>query len=184
MLSGAVGAVIGAIIGGLFVMRAVQLQFKRQSEAACRALRVEIEGNLEAISQMISDRPVLQYPDGHADPGWLKRGIWDSQLPYLAQALDPLTLADLQLAYSTLEPLPRMRLQRRVEGDEVVRYARGGWIETHLDTMKTLFDQAENSLRDRLSQIESEHWDHRAWRCVGRAGTMLGSAKAKVWRAS
>lgn len=41
MLSGAVGAVIGAIIGGLFVMRAVQFQFKRQSEAACRALRVE-----------------------------------------------------------------------------------------------------------------------------------------------
>lgn len=79
MLSGAVGAIIGAVIGGLFVVWAVQLQFKRQSEAACRALKVEIEGNLEAISQMIGDRPALQYPDGHADPGWLKRGTWDSQ---------------------------------------------------------------------------------------------------------
>jgi hypothetical protein len=184
MLSGAVGAIIGAVIGGLFVVWAVQLQFKRQSEAACRALKVEIEGNLEAISQMIGDRPALQYPDGHADPGWLKRGTWDSQLPYLAQALDPLTLTDLQLAYSALEPLPRMRLQRRSEGDEVVRYARGGWIETHLDTMKALFEQAENSLRDRLNQIESEHWDYRARLYASRGRDVFQRAKAKVWRAS
>ena len=137
------------------MLRATKMQFDRQSESACRALKLEVEANVEAISEMIQDRN-NGFPFGHADPGWLKHAIWDFQLPYIVQTLDPLTLADLQSAYSTLEAVPTMRTQTEQGVD--IGYMRGGWVEAHLDKMRAEFDQAENSLRDRLNQIDSERW--------------------------
>ena len=100
------------------------MQFDRQSESACRALKLEVEANMEAISEMIEDPQWL--PLRPPDPGWLKHAISDFQLPYIVNA-GPFDLADLQSAYSTLEAVPTMRTQTEQGVD--IGYMRGGWVE-------------------------------------------------------
>lgn len=149
---------IGSVVGGSFVLVALVWQFRRQNRAALQALMIEVENNAEIAEQMIADRGTGRFPDGRPDPGWLKHAIWDSQLPFLVQILDKLTVTAVVEAYGTLEPIPRMLVQG---GVPIPHYSRGGWIEAQIDRIYTSFHAAEGALRDLENQMTSESWKHR-----------------------
>ena len=67
---------VGGAIGGSFVLWGVKAQFRRQSDSALGALRVEIDRNVEAAADMTQHHSASGgYLGGHADPGWLKHSI-------------------------------------------------------------------------------------------------------------
>jgi len=113
-LIGVFGSVVGGFVAGVFVVVGVWMQFARQSEAAIRALKVEVSANVDAAKEMAPNVNGGLTPDafheGSPDPGWLKRAVWDSQLPAIVQALDQPTLMLVSRAYATLEAVPAMRV--------------------------------------------------------------------------
>jgi hypothetical protein len=100
---------IGGAIAGYFVVVDVKLQFRRQSEAGLRALKVEVAADKEAAFEMNRNRtPSGDFKAGHPHPGWLKHSIWDAQLTSFVQLLDAETLIVVRQAYSLLESVPAM----------------------------------------------------------------------------
>lgn len=102
---------VGGAIGGSFVIFGVNRQFRHQSEAALRALHVEIDANRAAADQMTqalaAGGPKDRFEIGKADPGWFRRSIWDSQLPFFVQLVDREILTLISAAYFTLEAVRR-----------------------------------------------------------------------------
>jgi hypothetical protein len=90
-----IASVISGLVAGGFVVVGVRLQFRRQSEAASRALRVAVSGNKEAAVEMTPEKRQAPTPfePGRPDPGWLKHSIWDAQFPYVVQLFDEGTLS-------------------------------------------------------------------------------------------
>jgi hypothetical protein len=135
-----IASAIGGLVAGYFVVVGVRLQFRRQSEAALRALMVEVAGNREAAAEMTRS-PTQTFELGHPDPGWLKHSIWDSQLPYAVQLFDEGTLIMVRRAYSLLEAVPAMIIPEHVRlavpGSS--HYARGGWVDAYLIEISKAF---------------------------------------------
>src|SRR5258708_6709661 len=119
---------IGGAVGGLFVLLGVNTQFRRQAEAALRALIVEVDSNTRIALQMTEGSAERNkagaFPQLGPDPGWLKRSVWDSQLPYVVQVLvqDKDTLTLVSDAYGSLDSVSRMfyRFQDQPQGNWVV----------------------------------------------------------------
>lgn len=109
-----IASVLGGLVAGWFVVLGVRLQFRRQSEAALRALMAEVLGNKEAALDMTQSASAGSFEAGHADPGWLKHSIWDSQLPYVVQLFDEGTLVVVRNAYSLLDAVPAMIIPQGV----------------------------------------------------------------------
>jgi hypothetical protein len=141
-----IASAVGGGVGGSFVLWGLNVQFRRQSEAALRAVVVEVNGNVKAALQMFENRGKA-YPAGHANPGWLKHSIWDSQLTYLVQLLDQPTLTKMVHAYGTLEVVPSMRVMT-VTGVAREIYDSGGWVDTKLDEIRFAFLDAQQALED------------------------------------
>jgi len=145
-------SVAGGIVGGYFVVVGVNIQSRRQEEAALRALLVEVIWNLNAAVRMVqqledrsSDRST--FDSGGANPGWLRRSIWDSQLVNVVNGLSPETLTKLLNAYATLEAVPNMIYSPPGGSQNVTQYARGGWIDERIRDMKAFFQLAFEALR-------------------------------------
>ena len=145
-----IASTLGGAVGGSFVLWGVYAQSQRQSEAALRALRVEISSNESVADQMnqawamgIRDR----FEHGKANPGWLKRSIWDSQLPFFVPLLNEQTLKSLIEAYATLEAVPQMLWKPNAH--EPAQYARAGWVNDHIGRIQGAFRTAGQDM-DRL----------------------------------
>lgn len=155
---------IGGAIAGYCVVVGVKLQFRRQSEAALRALKVEVAANKEAAFEMNRNRtPSGDFKAGHPHPGWLKHSIWDAQLTSFVQLLDAETLIGVRQAYSLLESVPAMFNETRGAGEPRFNYA--GWIDGELVKIETAFsraDQALTNLQERLAQEADGAWYNRA----------------------
>jgi hypothetical protein len=155
---------IGGAVAGYFVVVGVKLQFRRQGEAALRALMVEVVANKEASLDMTQGRSYSpgEYERGHPDPGWLKHSIWDSQLPFVVQILDEGTLVMVRYAYSLLDSVPAMAIGS--DPAYASRFARGGWIDDQLNKIQTAFsdaDRALEKLRERLGREADSTWYNR-----------------------
>ena len=153
---------VGGAIGGSFVLWGVKAQFRSQCEATLRALVVEVDGNASAALEMTQARsyapPLGHFEQGHADPSWLKRSVWNSQLPYIVQELDESSLIAVVKAYATLDTVPAMA----VPSTNPPKYIRGGWIDDHLNKIQTAFSEAQRALRLRQERAASERWVDRA----------------------
>ena len=147
-------------IGGSFVLLGVNSQFRRQSESALRALRVEIDANRLAADLMTqawaAGGPKEWFEAGKADPSWLRRSIWDSQLPFFVQLVDQETLARLSEAYSTLEAVPGMLANNPNAAHR--QYIRGGWIDAHIVKIGGAFLTAQQHLDRVQTRRNSERW--------------------------
>lgn len=115
----------------------------------------EVLGNKEAALDMTHSACAGTFEAGHADPGWLKHSIWDSQWPYVVQLFDEGTLVVVRNAYSMLDAVPAMIIPQRVfHPPGSSRHARSGWIDAHLIKIQTAFqdtDRALDNLRNRLA---------------------------------
>jgi hypothetical protein len=167
-LSQLFASAIGGFIAGYFVVVGVRLQFRRQSEAALRALMVEVTKNKEVALEMNRSRtPSGEFQMGNPDPGWLKHSIWDSQLAYVVQLFDAGTLAMVRHAYTLLESVPAMVNERHERGDP--RFSHGGWIDAELEKIQTAFsdaDQALENLKKRLDREAYGVWHRRLQKFV------------------
>jgi len=155
---------IGGAIAGYFVVVGVNLQFRHQSRAALRALMLEVSENEEAALDMTQSAPYTagNFELGRADPGWLKRSIWDSQLPLIIQLLDDDTLKIVGRAYSLLEAVPAMVKDNVKPGAS--HFYRGGWVDTQLVRIQTAFSEADKALENLQNQLVQEAdrvWYHR-----------------------
>jgi hypothetical protein len=143
-------AAIGGIVGGLFVLIAVEMQFRRQNKAALRALTSEVTGNKEIAADIMAYLPFNPdtFEPGHADPGWFKHSIWDSQLPYAVQVLDEPTLLIVRHAYGLLDAIPGMLIPRGglYHPPGTSEYARKQWIDDHLKKISIAFQDADQAL--------------------------------------
>jgi hypothetical protein len=154
---------IGGAIAGYFVVVGVQLQFRRQSEAALRAVMVEVTANTEA-AKVMNRELIPGFRPGHPDPGWLKHSTWDSQLPYVVQLLDEGTLIAVRYAYTLLESVPAMVNAALPLSGVGPRFIHGGWIDEELVKIERAFsdaDQALESLRKRIAHDTEEAWYNR-----------------------
>lgn len=155
-------AAIGGGIGGSFVLWGVNVQFRRQSEAALRAVMVEVDANVRVAKEIVGDQADRHrrgaFKSGDPDPDWLRRGVWDSQLPYLVQILDHPTLTKVSDAYGALEAVPRMRYVRTDVG---LHFAVSGWIEEHLWKIMHSFCAAQGALQDAEQKVNSKRWTNR-----------------------
>ncbi len=141
-----VAAVIGGLVAGGFVAVGVEMQFRRQSKAALRALMVEVASNKEAAADMTQNRqPATPFVPGRPDPGWLKHSIWDSQLPYVVRLFDENTLILVRHAYSLLDVLPTMI---SALSPQESRYAYSGWMDEHLKNVWIAFSDADEALKN------------------------------------
>jgi len=147
-------AAIGGGIGGSFVVVGVNLQFRRQSEAACRALLLEVQSNYEALAEMIKVPSGDPWPNGKAHPGWLHRSVWDTQLSYVVPLLDRRTLELVVRAYATLDSIPDMKLANVAHPG--VPYAHGGWINERISTAYEAFRPARDYLGDLV--VNQSRW--------------------------
>jgi hypothetical protein len=137
-------AAIAGGLGGWFVLLGVNAQFRRQSEAALRALFIEVEGNASVATQMVGAIANGTASEaGKPNPGWLRRGIWDSQLPLLSQILDHEALRNATLAYSALEVVRQIPLTGASSGEV---YAHGGWIDIEIVKIRDAFEKAKGCL--------------------------------------
>jgi hypothetical protein len=84
------------------------LQSQRQSEAACRALLVEVRSNVSATTEMTRRQPGTDWPAGQPNPSWLSRSVFDVQLPYIVQRLDQSVLEYVVQAYGTIDAVSDM----------------------------------------------------------------------------
>ena len=153
-------AAIAGVLGGWFVLLGVNAQFRRQGEAALKALKVEVDSNLEAATDIVGNKRDV-FEVGKPDPGWLKHGIWDSQLPYVAQILDQPTLLLVSRAYGTLSTVPAMEGSAAQRGTSDVRYFRGGWIEISLNEIHVAFSDASQALEN--FRVKAEATSYRRW---------------------
>jgi hypothetical protein len=150
LVSQLIASTLGGAVGGSFVLLGVHAQSQRQSEAALRALRVEVGSNESVAKQMIQAWAMGikdRFEHGKADPGWLKRSIWDSQLPFFVPLLNEETLKGMIEAYATLEAVPHMLWKPNAH--EPARYARGGWVDDHIGRIQNAFRTAGQNM-DRL----------------------------------
>ena len=145
----AVVPIVASVIGGVFVLVAVNWQFRQQRKAALRALMVEVSGNKEAAADMTRQK-LGDFEQGRPDPGWLKHSIWDSQLPYVVQLFDEGTLIMVRYAYSLLDAVPAMQIPEHVLRQQPwsSRYARSGWVDEHLIKIRTAFQDADQALEN------------------------------------
>jgi hypothetical protein len=159
---------VGGAIGGSFVMLGVNKQFRRQGDAALGALRIEINTNEAAAAQMVqavaAGGPTDRFEAGKADPSWLHHSIWDSQLPFFVQRVDPESLARLSEAYSTLEAVPNM-VHKDQHGSHRY-YDRGGWIDVHINKIREAFLSAQQQLDRSQGKRDSEDWSARLRDCL------------------
>ena len=152
---------VGGSIGGSFVPWGVNAQFRQQSESALRALRVEVDGNFKAANDMVwatSSAGTVRSPftGGKPDPSWLKRSIWDSQLPYLVRLLDEDAVQQTASAYATLEVVSQIPKGVPLS----VGYAHGGWIDLEIIKIRDSFTEAQRALQateNRLSKRWTKH---------------------------
>jgi hypothetical protein len=156
-ISQLVASGVGGAIGGSFVLWGVKVQSERQSEAALRAVMVEVTANKEAATEMNRSRtPTGDFVKGKPDPGWLKHSIWDSQLALVVHRFDEGTLTVVRYAYSLLESVPAMVSERRAPGDPL--YSHSGWIDETLVKIKEAFDDADRAL-ETLRQCQKRDAD-------------------------
>jgi hypothetical protein len=141
---------------GYFVVVGVRLQFRRQNEVALRGLMAEVVGNKEAALDMTQSASAGIFEAGHADPSWLKHSIWDSQLPYVVQLFDGGTRLMVRYAYSLLDAVPAMIIPEGSRPPGSSRYARGGWVDTHLIKVQTAFRDADQALDNLSNRLASE----------------------------
>jgi hypothetical protein len=140
-------AAIAGGLGGWFVLLGVNAQFRRQSEAALRALFIEVEGNASVAAQMVGAiANGTAFEAGKPNPSWLRRGIWDSQLPLLSQILDHEALRVATLAYSSLEVVRQMPRPALSGAASAEVYSHGGWIDIEIVKIRDAFKSAENCL--------------------------------------
>ncbi len=151
-ISQLVTSAVGGAIGGSFVVIGVYLQFNRQSEAACRALLLEVRANYEALAEM-TKLSMTGWVAGKANPGWLNHSIWDTQVAYVAKLLDPRTLKLVVQAYATLDAVPDMRME--VARGSGPPYSYGGWIIDHISRAHEAFRQARDYLGDFVANQDS-----------------------------
>jgi hypothetical protein len=148
----AVISLLSGALGGSFVLIGVRFQSWRQSEAACRALLIEVRGNSKALSEMrVRIAQGQGWEPGKANPGWLGRSVWDSQLPFIVQLLSTETLEKVIGAYGTLEALPEARQTNVAVG---VPYQKGGWIDQHVLRMDKAFMHAEAALSGFVANLD------------------------------
>jgi hypothetical protein len=165
---------IGGAIAGFFVVVGVWLQFRRQSEAALRALSVEVDSNAKIALEMLKGTSQRNqagaFPQLGPDPGWLRRSVWDSQLPYVVQVLAPDTMALVSDAYGSLDAVPRMfyRYPDQPQGTWSV----GGSVDNSIRQIESTFRQTAEALRVLGETIESRRWST-------RANVIFEAAKAK-----
>jgi hypothetical protein len=153
----AAASIIGGLVGGWFVLLGVRSQSRRQSEAAFRALMVEVSNNSEAAADMTRQTSGAFAP-GHPDPGWLKHSIWDSQLPYVVPLFDEGTLIMVRLAYSLLDAVPAMEFPENAQRPSLSRYVRGGWIDAHLVKVRIAFSDADQALKNLRKRRAETRW--------------------------
>ena len=144
---------IGGAIGGSFVVIGVNMQFRRQSEAACRALLIEVRANYDALAEMIKRPSNSEWAAGQPNPGWLSRSVWDAQLQNIVQLLDSRILEFVARAYATLDPIPEMRMTNFAGYG--IPYAHGGWIDQQILRAYEAFRPARDYLGDFVSNQDS-----------------------------
>ena len=88
------------------------------------------------------------------DPAWLKHSIWESQLPYIVQLFDEGTLIVVRYAYSLLHSVPAMISPKAAPTGSP--YAYGGWVDEHLNTVRTAFQDADQALENLRKHLASE----------------------------
>lgn len=168
---------IGGAVGGSFVLLGVNTQFRRQAEAALRALIVEVDSNAKIALEMTQGSAERQkagaFPQWGPDPGWLKRSVWDSQLPYVVQVLDQDTLTLVSDAYGSLDPVSRMfyRFPDQPQGN----WAVGVPVESSLNRIEASFRAASKALHSLQEIFDSQRW-------TTRARTIFETAKQKLLR--
>jgi len=108
---------------------------------------VETKSNSKAAKAMAMKPENSPWKEGEPNPGWLKSSVWTSQLPYLVQMLDQLTLEAVVTAYGTLDVVPEMAIRNMSSPGPAYSY--GGWIDKHVRQIMIAFDAAEKAL-DRL----------------------------------
>jgi len=99
-------------------------------------------------------RPATPFLLGHPDPAWLKHSIWESQLPYIVQLFDEGTLIVVRYAYSLLHSVPAMISPKPAPMGSP--YAYGGWVDEHLNTVRTAFQDADQALENLRKHLASE----------------------------
>lgn len=171
---------IGGALGGWFVLLGVKAQFHEQRLSALRALGVEVRGNEKAAVEMIQDRKGLDvFESGKADPGWLKSAIWQSQLPYVAQALDDDALSAVTQAYGSLELVRGMFVY--VQPENRPRYCRGGPYEAQLDLIANSFAHARSALEKRERQLRYDKtWSARTRRVTESVKRLFVRASGSI----
>jgi hypothetical protein len=162
-LSQLISSVLGGAVGGSFVLFGVNAQFDRQSRAALRALIIEVDSNAIIALQMTQGTAERQnagaFPQLGPDPGWLKSSIWDSQLPFLVQALNPDALRLASDAYGSLAPISRMfyRFPDKPQANWVV----GPSVDECLFRIERSFRSTSEALHSLERTLDSEQWKRR-----------------------
>lgn len=164
-ISQLIASVMGGAVGGSFVLLGVNAQFNRESRAALRALIIEVDSNAKVAREMTRGTAERQkanaFPQWGPDPGWLKRSVWESQLSYVVQIVDPDTLQSVSDAYGSLDPISRMfyRFPDQPQGVWMV----GGWVNSSLDRIEASFRSASQALHSLQETLDSKRSTKRVW---------------------
>jgi hypothetical protein len=160
-----VASAVGGLIAGWFVVVGVRLQFRRQSEAALRALIIEADTNAKIALQMVratdERNKANGFPQLGPDPGWLKRAVWDSQLPFVVQVLDQNALALVSEAYGSLETVSGMLY--KFPDQPQAKWVIGPSVDSILSRIESSFHLAGQALRSQLETLNSKRWTVRLW---------------------
>ncbi len=85
LIGGLIGSVVGARMTRSSMLELQEREFRQRGYQALRALLVELEGNEKLVFDMISNSNISLRSR-------LRRSIWDSQLPIIAERLEPAAL--------------------------------------------------------------------------------------------
>jgi len=104
-------ALLGAVVGGTFILAAQSLDFRRRGIVAARLLLAELKANAALSTKMVgTSTPSGRYPQEGPSPAFFSTRIWDSRATLMPEFLDPDRIELLTEMYGYIDSLMRSRL--------------------------------------------------------------------------
>jgi hypothetical protein len=92
-------ALVGAVVGGTFILAAQALDFRRRNIVAARLLLAEMKANASLARKMVETPAPNGYPQEGPSPAFFNTRVWESRAVLMPEFLDPNMIALLTEMY-------------------------------------------------------------------------------------
>jgi hypothetical protein len=153
-------ALVGAVVGGTFILTAQGRDFRRRSIIAARLLLAEMKANGAVARELVgTSTPDGVYPEAGPSPAFFSTRIWESRAILMPEFLDRERIALLTELYRRIDSLMRAR---RTDG----RYLSSHWIPGRVSDVANRMKDAATGLESAIDAEGQLRWWSKIWKAL------------------